>query len=174
MNVEPNILFTVHKGAPFRRWWCEQSQPTPRGRPFIMRLRQLSLPVGAASVKLRSLPVERVNFLSAGVAKQEGRIVGSHTEPDPPEAGLPEVFQVGHSLDLVVANAYSHHRWLVLLVQEVNIVAVFRPVGKPTGYFRDLSPLLSGRVEKHKAAGGERHGDDVASIGRPAGRIKAL
>src|SRR4029077_19364266 len=95
-------------------------------------------------------------------------------EPDIPEACLPEVFQVSHPLDLAVANAYSHHRRLVLLVQEIDIVAVFRPVGKTAGYFRDLSPLLGDKVEKHKAAGGERHGDEIASIGRPAARIKAL
>src|SRR2546428_12402977 len=34
MHVEPNILFTVHEGAPFRRWWCLRSQPTPKGAPF--------------------------------------------------------------------------------------------------------------------------------------------
>ena len=33
-NVEPNILFPVHEGAPFRRWWCLRSQPTPKGAPF--------------------------------------------------------------------------------------------------------------------------------------------
>jgi len=35
MHVEPNILFTVHQGAPFCRWSCERWQPTPKGRPFI-------------------------------------------------------------------------------------------------------------------------------------------
>src|SRR5947209_3324373 len=34
MHVEPNILFTVHEGAPFRRWCCLRSQPTPKGAPF--------------------------------------------------------------------------------------------------------------------------------------------
>jgi hypothetical protein len=43
MNVEPNILFTVHEGAPFRRWWCEQSQPTPRGAPFYNAITSLTL-----------------------------------------------------------------------------------------------------------------------------------
>jgi len=33
MNVEPNILFIVHEGAPFCRCWSEQSQPTPKGAP---------------------------------------------------------------------------------------------------------------------------------------------
>src|SRR5439155_18292571 len=42
MHVEPNILFTVHQGAPFCRWSCERWQPTPKGRPFIMRLRHLT------------------------------------------------------------------------------------------------------------------------------------
>src|SRR6266481_339990 len=40
MNVEPNILFTVHKGAPFPRWWCDNHNLLQEGRPFIMRLRQ--------------------------------------------------------------------------------------------------------------------------------------
>ena len=44
---------------------------TDRVLSAVGGLRPLSLPVGAASVKLRSLPVERVNFLGAGVAKQE-------------------------------------------------------------------------------------------------------
>ena len=42
MNVEPNILFTVHKGAPFRRWWCDNHNLLQEGRPFIMRFRQLT------------------------------------------------------------------------------------------------------------------------------------
>jgi hypothetical protein len=43
--IQPNILFTVHEGTPFCRWQRERSQPTPKGRPFIMRLRQRSNPV---------------------------------------------------------------------------------------------------------------------------------
>ena len=41
MNVQPNILFTVHKGAPFRRWCCHDHNLLQQGRPFIMRLQQL-------------------------------------------------------------------------------------------------------------------------------------
>src|ERR1700737_350068 len=41
MNVEPNILFTVHKGAPFPRWWCDNHNLLQEGRPFIMRFKQL-------------------------------------------------------------------------------------------------------------------------------------
>ena len=44
---------------------------TDRVLSAVGGLRPLSLPVGAASVELRSLPVERVNFQGAGVAKQE-------------------------------------------------------------------------------------------------------
>src|ERR1700704_2376639 len=38
MNIQPNILSVIHKGAPCCRDWCERSTPTPKGRPFIMRL----------------------------------------------------------------------------------------------------------------------------------------
>src|ERR1700694_6278895 len=38
MNIQPNILSVIHKGAPCCRDWCERSNPTPKGRPFIMRL----------------------------------------------------------------------------------------------------------------------------------------
>jgi hypothetical protein len=34
MNVQPNILFVVHEGAPFCRSGCRPSQPTPKGAPF--------------------------------------------------------------------------------------------------------------------------------------------
>src|ERR1700694_5822518 len=37
MNIQPNILSVIHKGAPCCRGWCERSNPTPKGRPFIMR-----------------------------------------------------------------------------------------------------------------------------------------
>src|ERR1700745_4201524 len=43
MNIQPNILFTVHRGCSFRRWSCRRLQPTPQGAPSIMRLRHLSL-----------------------------------------------------------------------------------------------------------------------------------
>jgi len=59
--------------------------------------------------KLFRLPVKRVNFLGAGVAKQERRIIGSHTQPDTPVACLAEMFQVGDGFDFVIANADSHH-----------------------------------------------------------------
>src|SRR5260370_32759444 len=38
MNIQPNILSVIHEGAPFCRSRCERSKPTPKGRPFIMRL----------------------------------------------------------------------------------------------------------------------------------------
>src|SRR5450759_186195 len=41
MDVEPNILVTVHQGAPFVGCCGLRSQPTPKGRPFIMRYRHL-------------------------------------------------------------------------------------------------------------------------------------
>jgi hypothetical protein len=37
-----DILFTVHKGAPFPRWWCDNHNLLQEGRPFIMRFRQPS------------------------------------------------------------------------------------------------------------------------------------
>ena len=39
-NVQPNILFIVHEGAPFVGSDLN-AHPTPKGRPFIMRLHQL-------------------------------------------------------------------------------------------------------------------------------------
>jgi len=52
---------------------------------------------------IRDLPIEGVDFLGAGVAEQKRRVVGGQAEPDIVETCLPEVFQVGHSLDLVIA-----------------------------------------------------------------------
>src|SRR6266478_2664406 len=46
MNVEPNILFTVHKGAPFPRWWCDNHNLLQEGRPFIMRFHHSRLTRG--------------------------------------------------------------------------------------------------------------------------------
>ena len=37
MNVHANILFLVHNGAPFGKWWSQQSQPTEKWAPFILR-----------------------------------------------------------------------------------------------------------------------------------------
>ena len=59
--------------------------------------------------ELLGLPIEGVDFLCAGVPKQKRRIVGSHAEPDIPKASLPKVLQIGHPLQLAVANAHSHH-----------------------------------------------------------------
>ena len=52
---------------------------------------------------IRDLPIEGVDFLGAGVAEQKRRVVGGQAEPDIVETCLPEVLQVGHSLDLVIA-----------------------------------------------------------------------
>src|SRR5437773_8863859 len=40
MNVQPNILFTVHKGAPFVGGVACAHNLLQKGRPFIMRFRQ--------------------------------------------------------------------------------------------------------------------------------------
>jgi len=37
VNIQPVILFAVHEGAPFVGCCATLSQPTPKGRPFIMR-----------------------------------------------------------------------------------------------------------------------------------------
>src|SRR6266852_4378075 len=42
MNVEPNILFAVHEGAPFLGHDANDHNLLPKGRPLIMRFRQLS------------------------------------------------------------------------------------------------------------------------------------
>lgn len=41
MIVQPNILFTVYKCAPFRRCWCDNHNLPQEGRPLIMRFQQL-------------------------------------------------------------------------------------------------------------------------------------
>lgn len=59
--------------------------------------------------ELSRLPIESVDILGAGVPKQKRGIIGSHAEPATPKTCLPEVFQIGHPLQLAVANAHSHH-----------------------------------------------------------------
>ena len=46
-----DILFTVHKGAPFPRWWCDNHNLLQEGRPFIMRFQHLHLRMGAIWVQ---------------------------------------------------------------------------------------------------------------------------
>jgi hypothetical protein len=36
VNVHADILFLVHNGAPFGKWWCGQSQPTAKWAPFYI------------------------------------------------------------------------------------------------------------------------------------------
>ena len=67
------------------------------------------LAIQVADMSLSHLPIESVDFLCAGVPKQKRRIVGSHPEPDIPKASLAKVLQIGHPLQLAVANAHSHH-----------------------------------------------------------------
>lgn len=122
---------------------------------------------------LLGLPVEGVDFRGSSVAEQERRIVGCQAEPDIPKTSLPEVFQIGHALQFLIANAHSHYRRLILFVQEGNILSVFRPIGKTHGDLRDLPPLLRFKIEEHQATGIEWHRSDITPIGRPAGRVKA-
>ena len=42
MNVEPNILFAVHEGDPFVGHDGNDHNLLPKGRPLIMRFRQLT------------------------------------------------------------------------------------------------------------------------------------
>jgi hypothetical protein len=42
MNVEPNILFAVHEGAPFVGHDVNDHNLLLKGRPLIMRFRQLA------------------------------------------------------------------------------------------------------------------------------------
>src|SRR5438874_9212135 len=43
MHVQPNILFTAHKGAPFVGGVACAHNLLQKGRPFIMRLQQLTV-----------------------------------------------------------------------------------------------------------------------------------
>src|SRR5271170_1020878 len=58
VNIHANILFLFHNGAPFGRWWSNQSHPTSKWAPFILRamawLRHLRLYVELACwIKVR-------------------------------------------------------------------------------------------------------------------------
>ncbi len=55
-----------------------------------------------------------------GVSKQKRGIVGGQAQPDAEETRLPKVFQVGDTLDFVVAEAHAHHSRVVFFVQEVK------------------------------------------------------
>src|SRR6266581_1961332 len=46
MNVEPNILFAVHEGAPFVGHDGNDHNLLPKGRPLIMRLQQFTVDSG--------------------------------------------------------------------------------------------------------------------------------
>src|SRR5207244_7524595 len=67
MHVEPNILFTVHEGAPFRRWCCLRSQPTPKGAPFYNAISTVAVwyrRYSVARLRARELPAVDVQPLS--------------------------------------------------------------------------------------------------------------
>jgi hypothetical protein len=71
MHVETNILFTVYEGAPFRRWWCLRSQPTPKGAPsydaittIVEQNPLLWPPTVKFSIVVRRPHLERVDSLS--------------------------------------------------------------------------------------------------------------
>jgi hypothetical protein len=49
MHVEPNILFTVHEGAPFVGGVACAHNLLQKGRPFIMRLQQPNYKGGSAA-----------------------------------------------------------------------------------------------------------------------------
>src|SRR5579872_2443479 len=51
VNIQTDILFAVHEGAPFVGCGAMRSQPTPKGRPFIMRSRQSCAPNQSPSAK---------------------------------------------------------------------------------------------------------------------------
>ena len=81
--------------------------------------------------ELLGLPIESVDVLGADVAQQKRGIVGSHPKPDAPVTRLAEVFQVCNLLDLPVTNANPHHRRVIRLMEEVDIVSVLDQLGKP-------------------------------------------
>src|SRR5467141_803040 len=60
MNIQPNILGIIHEGAPFCRRRCERSKPTPKGRPFIMRLPTVTSLLAIRPKAMPSMPDESV------------------------------------------------------------------------------------------------------------------
>src|SRR6266581_3661428 len=64
MNVEPNILFAVHKGAPFVGHDGNDHNLLPKGRPLIMRFRKLSL---ASEPPCRTFSLPQLRVLHLGL-----------------------------------------------------------------------------------------------------------
>lgn len=73
-------------------------------------------------VTLFRAPVEGVYLLGAGVAKQERRIIRSHTEPNAPIPCLTKMPQIDDGLDFVISDVNSHYRRMIFFVQEINVV----------------------------------------------------
>jgi hypothetical protein len=71
MNIETNILFAVHEGAPFVGHDGNNHNLLPKGRPLIMRFRQLSRPVLIKPVRAKGglLPVGRDAFRIPGAVQ---------------------------------------------------------------------------------------------------------
>ena len=55
------------------------------------------------------MPVEGIDLLGAGVAEQERRIIGSHTQPDAPVTCLAKMLQVSDGFDFVITKVNSHY-----------------------------------------------------------------
>src|SRR5262245_6813453 len=93
------------------------------GRWFISTLKPL---------RLRGLPLQRVNILSTLVAQHQGLIIRSHTNPFPAHPSRQsETCQVSPKLDLPVANSYSKKKSPLLSAVEKDVPPITRPMRGP-------------------------------------------
>ena len=68
VNVHADILFLVHNGAPFGRWWCGQSQLTVKWAPFYIACSQVRHPSGlTTAIVVRAVLAGENDFFSKGI-----------------------------------------------------------------------------------------------------------
>src|SRR6266852_1343809 len=121
-------------------------------------------------------PIESIDFLDAGVADIERRLVGGDAGPVSESSRGPlKAFRAEDTLQFAVADS---NPVITLFVLEnpvkIHIACVSGPIWIAYEHLGKLSPFLSREIKKHGPERIHRNGGDVTSVWGPAGRKQAI
>ena len=128
-----------------------------------------------SAIRLRCLPVQRVNLLGADVADEERRVIRRQAHPgEDHTCGFcaSEAVEVRDAFQLVVADSRAEDRSVSGRIRiEINLLAVARPGRRIHRSPGQLRPVPRGSVEQHDRLRIGRQCRDIPAVGRESASV---
>src|ERR1700737_568289 len=123
---------------------------------------------GSRSMRFK---VERVDFLRADVAHEEGGAVRGEATPRNPRSDHPaKAFEARHPLHFSVRKSHAIDcRLGAVPGVEINVLTVGGPLREANAGLRQFRPLLCGEVEQHEFLTVQGSGHYIVSVRRKSG-----